>query len=453
MWIAAVMISLYVMFNIFTIAMLDHVLNQSLDSSIEHEIEHLLNSWYVVGDSLVVTNPSELQEADLVRVTPTPFFLQVYSLDGKLLLSSQNLEHFTEIPRMYPEIPETYFFENTTVGTNELRIGYKRIYNETRAQVGYVQLATTKSNYDLVSDQIIRFNLFTFPLFLILIVVMSIFLARKSYSPINKIIRLARKISAANLSDRLEYDADASDELGRLRDTLNDLFERLHAQIQQIAQFSDNASHQLMTPLTAFSAELDYILKRERSTKEYRDSLATLKEETDRMINIVKTLLLLARDKHAGRDARSVFNLSKTLQEHVKKMYKDRNIECRIDDGIYVRGSDDHFLISIDNVIDNAIKYSCGSEKILLTASKNRHVVRLVIADEGIGMKTDEQERVFERFYRGSSGVRVGTKGHGLGLALAKSITDSMGGKIEFESNQPQGTKVIITIPSLEFDE
>ena len=138
---------------------------------------------------------------------------------------------------------------------------------------------------------------------------MSILLAKKSYHPINKIIELANKISATNLSERLEYEANPNDELGRLNETLNSLFNRLENQIDQISHFTDNASHQLMTPLTAIKTELEYILKREHPIDEYKETCNILKSQTDRMISMVKTMLIMSRGCNKCTKSKNVFQL------------------------------------------------------------------------------------------------------------------------------------------------
>ena len=151
-----------------------------------------------------------------------------------------------------------------------------------------MQLSVYRTEASLTIRDIIIFNLLSLPVLFIIVIIASIFLVRKSMSPIKEIIHTAEKISAQNLNERINYKAESSDEIGRLRDTLNNLFERLELQVNQISQFTDHASHQLMNPLTIIKTELDYALRKDRSIDDYRNSLEQLKEQTEKMIKIIR---------------------------------------------------------------------------------------------------------------------------------------------------------------------
>ncbi len=109
--------------------------------------------------------------------------------------------------------------------------------------------------------------------------------------------------------------------MGRLRDTLNNLFTRLEVQINQISQFTDKASHQLMTPLTALKTELKYILKRERKPEEYKNTLNMLNVQTDKLISIIKSLLVIAKYSGNTESHKSVFKLSQVINDQIKPAF------------------------------------------------------------------------------------------------------------------------------------
>ncbi len=280
---------------------------------------------------------------------------------------------------------------------------------------------------------------------------MSFWISKNTFSPINKIIELSQKISATNLSDRLTFSADPNDELGKLRDTLNDLFERLELQVKQISSFSDNASHQLMTPLTALNSELDFLLRDKNKIDSERESLLMLKEQTERMISIIKSLLLLARNRNSDLEQKTVFDFSKMVSDNIKQIYKNYKIKFVVTDEIYMRGRPDYFLIAVQNLIDNALKYSDNDWVTIFAHQENGKVV-IRVEDFGIGIDIKERGKVFERFYRTEKVESLGIKGYGLGLSLVSSIISSMHGAIEIQDNQPRGTKFIITLPALEIE-
>ena len=132
---------------------------------------------------------------------------------------------------------------------------------------------------------------------------------------------IAENITPNNLTSRIKYNAHLQDELGRLRDTLNNLFTRLEVQINQISQFTDNASHQLMTPLTALKTELKYILKRERKPEEYKNTLNMLNVQTDKLISIIKSLLVIAKYSGNTESHKSVFKLSQVINDQIKPSF------------------------------------------------------------------------------------------------------------------------------------
>ena len=258
-------------------------------------------------------------------------------------------------------------------------------------------------------------------------------------------------ISARNISKRIDFKASKNDAYTKLRDTLNNLFDRLENQILQISEFTDNASHQLMSPLTAIKSELDYVLKRERSAPEYVESLSILREQTDSMIEIVRALLILARESDTRKIHNTVFNLSKLIEEKIKILYQLDEIEYEITSGISLRGNQEYFKVVICNLIENAIKYSDkNSVKIKVIADYEEASVKISVEDNGIGITDADKKKIFEKCYRGPDSESI--KGYGLGLSLAAAIVKQMGGSIEVLDNIPRGTIFKLKFPKIKFE-
>ncbi|GAB4375687.1 MAG: ATP-binding protein [Calditrichia bacterium] len=452
-WIFGVILALYLTFNLFTLLILDIQLKEGLDKYIAHEMEHFLNAFYFDGDSLIITNPAEFGESDLVEITTAPFFLQIYSPAGDMLMRSQNMAGYIDIPLEFPPIGEKeILLKNLNTEKENLRTGYQKLLNRQGDFVGYFQLSTPQSTASIITTNILMFNLVTFPLVLIMIILLSVFIARRSFDPVNKIIDLSKKISANNLKERLSFKADPKDEIGRLRDTLNELFDRLDNQIGLIANFTDNASHQLMSPLTVLNTELEYLLKKKDGMVD-RESIQVLHEQTQRMIHIVKTLLILAKNCGDCYDSQSVFNLNQLVEEEIKSIFPHENIICQMDGEILIRGNKDYFSLVLQNLVSNALKYSPANSEIHLKARAENTFIKIYVEDQGIGISEKERNKIFERFYRGNKAQDQGIQGFGLGLSLVHSIVHSMGGSIEVKDNRPQGTIFIITLPKLQFEE
>ena len=318
---------------------------------------------------------------------------------GKLLLSSDNLKLFGKIPFNAPDKRSEYEFENLTAGNHQLRAVYTPILNEQNKIDAYLQLTVFRTEYSSIMNRIILFNLLNLPLILL-------------------IISIAGNISANNLNARIKYDAHPQDELGRLRDTLNNLFTRLETQIHQISQFTDNASHQLMTPLTAVKTELEYILKRDRTQIEYKETLTMLNAQTDKIISIIKSLLIIAKYSSSTETYKSVFKITQVIDDLIKPAFKNQNIDYEIADELYMRGNFEGFQIVMENLIENAVKYSPPNSKVTVIAERMNKNINISIEDFGAGIIDEEKEKIFERFYRTVFSIKENIQGYGLGLCL-----------------------------------
>jgi len=410
-----------------------------------------MKSFKLNNDTVTIIDKKEFEESDLNKITAHPFFLQVYSESGKILLKSSNINLFGALPLNSRRNFDDFLFEDINVYGKSLRIAYYPLIDKSTKKAAYLQLATFKEEYSSILDQIILFNLFSFPLIIIIVVIASFFLAKNSINPINKIIETAKNISASNLSLRIEHTASSVDELGKLRDTLNSLFERLEKHIKQISRFTDQASHQLMNPLTAIKTELEFILKKDRTIEQYKETLQLMQGQADKMISITKTLLIIARADKAMNGYKNLFNVSRILGNTITESFANSNINLNIQEDIYLKGDSEIFKLVVENLIDNAVKYSNG-ELVKVTLKTSDGLSQIEVADLGIGISDEEKKNVFERFYRSEKVEKLGIKGYGLGLSLVKSIVIQFGGTIKIEDNIPKGTKVKISIPSVEIE-
>jgi len=261
---------------------------------------------------------------------------------------------------------------------------------------------------------------------------------------------LANEISASNINKRLTYEADPDDELGKLKNTLNSLFDRLEYQINEISHFSDNASHQLMTPLTSLKTEIEYLGKQSGFTIDQKESIKVLHEQTERMISIVRTMLILSKDSENCGCTKSVFNFIKIIED-LQKFYNNSRIEFNYKGLIFLRGRADYFTMVIQNLIDNALKYSETDKKVYVNVFEKNNLINISVEDFGIGIPSEEQSKIFDRFFRGNTAVE-NTTGYGLGLALVKNIVEKMNGTVSTENNIPQGTKFIIQLEKVKLD-
>jgi signal transduction histidine kinase len=450
LWLLIALIIIYVIFNFFTYFELSYLLEESIDSRLKHELEHISSAVEFYNDTIIIKNNDEFQETDLVEVTQTPFFLKIYNAKGDLLFKSENTNKITDYRIDVPQTFENnYAFADFLFYDEELRAGFYQVANRAGVKLGIIELSTFKSSSKILARSLMIFNLITFPFFLLMFILISYYFVKRSFAPINRIIDLANDISATNISQRLNYEADPNDELGKLKTTLNNLFGRLEYQINQISHFSDNASHQLMTPLTSLKSEIEYLEKQSTFLPHQVESVKILKEQTERMITIVRTMLILARESNNCDCRKNIFNLSKLLSE-IKNLYNNPRLRFTFEKDIFLRGREDYFSMVLQNLIDNALKYSDSKDDVNVIAARKDSSVIISVEDFGDGIPAGEREKIFERFYRGLSSESQ--KGFGLGLTLVKNIVVRMDGEIKIESNQPHGSRFIISLPAVLFD-
>ena len=443
------MLVFYAVFNVFFFALLNRQLDKEIDLTLRHEMEHFQQGIRLQGDSMKIANLNhEFDEPALKQINGKAYLLQIVDRHGKFLYQSPNIRHLSGIPIRFPLYSDKTTFVTYRVDGYELRTGYLPVKKNGKFY-GLIQLSTFKAAGKKILNKILFFDLVSFPIILLFVLGIAYLNAQQYLAPIRKIIQVTRHISIRDLNQRLTFKADPSDEMGQLRDTLNHLFDRLQTQINEIKQFTDNASHQLMSPLTVMKTELEFITRRKHQNSECRQSFEVLIQQTDRMIDIVKTLLILAKDDQAGQTENAVFPIEKILNR-LKSFYPERVRFPKEVSNLFLKGNPDYFLMALQNIIDNALKYSSEDKDVDVELQTARQQVRIRIKDQGPGIPDDEKRRIFERFYRGRQ--TSDKEGYGLGLSLVESVIKNMEGKVVVKDNKPHGTVFEIVLKTLHLE-
>jgi len=277
-------------------------------------------------------------------------------------------------------------------------------------------------------------------------------LARRALRPVERIREAAHRISAERLAERLQ-ETGTGDELDRLAKTLNEMLGRLDEAFNQIRRFSADASHELQTPLTILRGELEVALRAPRSPQEYRQVLQSALEEIDRIASLTDGLLLLARaDAGVLRMDRQPVDLADLVADaygRVKVLADSRSVHLALGrvEPVPIRGDYDRLERLLLNLLDNGIKYTEPGGRVTLSLEGEGEWAALRVADTGIGLSPEERERIFQPFYRTAEAHSRGEGGHGLGLAIARSIAEAHGGKIQVESAPGRGSTFTVLLP------
>jgi two-component system OmpR family sensor kinase len=288
---------------------------------------------------------------------------------------------------------------------------------------------------------------------LLLIGVGGFFLTKKSLRPVDEIARAAAFISERNLSRRLPEEAGA-DELAHLVRVLNRMLGRLEQAFTTQERFTADASHELRTPLAIMKGTLEVALKKERSPMEYREVLGSVREEVERLSRLVTALLTLARVDTAMLPERRSVKLLPLLGEVVdllrtKSAGREVTLDLEGSNDLTVFGTEDALKQLFLNLLDNAVQYTKPGGRAWVKTLARANEVIIEVGDTGVGIEEEDQERIFDRFYRGATARGSDIPGSGLGLAISAQIVKDLDGRIEVVSSTkpPTGTQVSIFLP------
>jgi heavy metal sensor kinase len=271
-------------------------------------------------------------------------------------------------------------------------------------------------------------------------------LCQRALLPLAQMAQSARSISGADMSERLQIPS-TKDELIALAQAFNDLLARLEDAFERQRRFTGEASHQLRTPLAAMLGQVEVALRRERTSAEYRVTLDTVHHEARRMVQIVEMLLFLARTDSAALDLHlEPTELAVWLTEHLQRWQghpRGRDIEM-LGETISLRTHPVMLGQAVDNLLDNACKYSQPGTAIKVRLEQDPNEVRLIVEDQGCGIDPEDLPYLFSPFFRSHAARRQGIVGVGLGLAVVSRIVQALGGQVRVTSVVGSGSRFVM---------
>jgi two-component system, OmpR family, sensor kinase len=280
-------------------------------------------------------------------------------------------------------------------------------------------------------------------------------LAHRVVRPVDEITSQAEAIGAGTLGQRIAAHAD-SQEYERLVDVLNTMLGRLEASFDAQRRFTADASHELRSPLTALRGEIELALRRDRDRNEYRRVLESNLQEVDRLTNLAKDLLTLARSDAGVMQPRfqtaDAAALSENVLERLRGKATRRGVRLALDAPQPVEAILDPGLFEqlVWNLVDNAVKFSPEGEDVRVGLARVDHAVQLQVADRGPGIPIEDIGQVFDRFYRVDRARTAGeTGGTGLGLAIVRAIVEAHGGTVRVANRSTGGAVFTAVLPAV----
>jgi len=325
----------------------------------------------------------------------------------------------------------------------------------TKGARGYIVIISAKDPYGYRELQALQ-KILVAGFFLS--VALSYLVGRKfseyTFKPIRALIKKAKGISAENLNQRLDP-VKGTDEISEISQTFNDMLDRLETAFETQNNFISNASHELRTPLTIISAEAELAISKIPDREdELQKSLLTIQKESERLENILSSLLSLAQSGFDGQKQRweeirldeLIWDVKNTvdLSNPANQIHVDFSNLPENPESINLIGNLNLLKLAVTNIVNNACKYS-DNRIVKLGLSVTDSNIVISVKDQGIGIPEKELEHVFEPFFRASNTGRY--NGYGVGLPLSLNIIRLHKGSISIKTAQESGTEMDILLP------
>tara|TARA_R110002126_G_scaffold6969_2_gene35022 strand:- start:243 stop:1616 length:1374 start_codon:yes stop_codon:yes gene_type:complete len=417
------------------------VVYQNIDQDLSFEAEKHTGEIKVVGDSIKIKNKKEWEEKEHREVQVNPVFIQILDKNGVFMDKSPNLK------------------ENQLDYNEEANFGgsYNEILNN--KPIRQIQLPIEESGkikgfivaaMSLEASQMVLLNLRNILLLVYLLLLASLYfiskyIAGRSIIPVKNVTETTNRITRNNLNERVALPHN-KDELFDLSSSINDLLQRIENALERERQFTSDASHELRTPLATLKGTLEVLIRKPREREEYEEKINFSLSEIDRMTATLEQLLLLARLDISSKAADESSLPLATIIDEILSRYKNKISEKKLSIIFKNEVENDSLVpqyftnLILENIIENSVKYAKNATKIYISITLSHSKIICKVKDEGIGIKKEDLNKLFNNFFRSDALNHKSISGNGLGLSIAKKAADAIDAEIEVESEFGKGT-------------
>jgi heavy metal sensor kinase len=472
LWYTGVLALVLVILALATYFILRQDAARRADSSLSELADAFLTT--LQAEMKDASGPDALKRAALVAIVEHRFrdhFYLVLEPTGEWIASSKDLPA-ANLPSPEEDSPVIFdsrsfrrlvesstsrdgFFQNVRGGKGGYR-GFVRHFAVNGKTYTLIVLQSLHPQEAMLEEVAQTFS-FAIPIAVLLASAGGYFLARKSLAPVVAMSTQAGHIGAATLHERLPVQNE-KDELGHLARSFNELLDRLDQSFDRQRRFMADASHELRTPVAILRGEAEVALSRpDRKPEEYRESLAVLRAESQRLTHIVEDLFTLAR-ADAGQHPLSPheFYLDELVADCTRTtrtlaLAKRITLTCDAAQELPIHADEPLLRRMILNLLDNAIKYTPQGGSVSVACRSESGEYALSITDTGPGIPVELQPRIFERFFRvdkARSRAETDGGGAGLGLSIARWIAEAHQGRLELTRSDASGSTFTAHFPA-----
>lgn len=378
-------------------------------------------------------------------------FMRVLSNNGAV---QEHVGPFQGLPVQLPtnieELRQGVFEDTSMPGDDEvIRLYTLPVFFHDKP-AGFVQTGQSMETVQNLLQTTIFTLLFLIPLSLVIAWPCSRWLTFKTLAPLTYIAGTAGQITGQQMYRRLGIKGE--DEAARMAAALDGMLDRLQKAFESYRQFTGDVSHELRTPLTVIKGEVSLALKKDRDGEYYRDVLACIDKEVDRLVRLAEQLLLLARAEGEKMQLQITrFNIKEILapllrQVSLSAAAKNQQLTWQIPGDAFIESDSVVFRQIALNLLDNAVKYTPGGGRVDLSVARVQEEYVITVSDTGEGLSGEHLEHVFNRFYRAPEQRHI-SSGTGLGLAIVQKLVVILGGEITVDSTVGAGSVFKVNLP------
>ena len=279
--------------------------------------------------------------------------------------------------------------------------------------------------------------------------ILAYFVSGRALKPLRSFASQVEMVQMTNLAD-MKIDEDVLPEFKQLSRSFNQMLERLNTAFAAQRQFTGNAAHELRTPLALMQAQLElFSAEHPAVLPETAEFLTLLREQTERLTQMTKTLLEMSNLRQVARNER--IQLAPMIEEiftDLAPLAEKRSITLTAEGDGIMTGSDALIYRLIFNLTENAVKYNQPGGSVRVSVTQELEKLLLRVSDTGCGIPEEYQRSIFQPFFRVDKSRSREYGGAGLGLSLVWEIADLHGGSVWVEKSSEKGTTIAVELPT-----